>query len=101
MAVLMYSLSIAMIDRTKRNQLAQALRDLLSGRIDKLAFDDLDLPGNITESDDEALFQVFYYVWCFYDDFRSHQLRLTDGQRLDFKRCIVFLHSDFEYEWPR
>jgi hypothetical protein len=37
-----------MIDRPKRDQLAQALRQLLSGRIDNLAFDDLDCPGNIT-----------------------------------------------------
>lgn len=37
-----------MIDRPKRDRLAQALRQLLSGRIDNLAFDDLDCPGNIT-----------------------------------------------------
>lgn len=89
-----------MIDRTKRNQLAQALRNLLSGRIDNLAFDDLDGKSLVTITEDRALFEIFYYVWGHYDDFRSHPLDLTDGQRLDFKRCIVFLHSDVEYEWP-
>jgi hypothetical protein len=40
-------------------------------------------------------------VWPCYDDFRSHPLQLTDGERLDFKRCILFLHSDAEFEWLR
>jgi len=90
-----------MIDRVKRDRLAQALRQLLSGRIDNLAFDDLDCPGNVTDSDDRALFEVFYSVWPNYDDFRSHPMRLTDGQKLDFERCVIFLHSDQEFEWPR
>ena len=90
-----------MIDRFKRDRLAEALRHLLSGRIHNLAFDDLDCPGAITDSNDRALFEVFYSVWTCYDDFHSHPLQLTDGQKLDFKRCILFLHSDAEFEWPR
>src|SRR6266404_680015 len=89
-----------MIDRIKRDRLAQALRQLLSGRIDNLTFDDLDCPGNITNSDDQALFEIFYSVWPTYDDFKSHPMRLTEGQKLDFKRCVIFLHSDYEFEWP-
>jgi hypothetical protein len=89
-----------MIDRPNRDRLAEALRHLLSGRIDNLAFDDLDCPGGITDSDDRAIFEVFYAVWPCYDDFHSHPLQLTDGQRLDFKRCILFLHSDNEFDWP-
>jgi hypothetical protein len=90
-----------MIDRAKRDQLAEGLRRLLSGRIDNLTFDDLDCPGDITNSEDRALWEVFYSVWPHYDDFHSHPLQLTDGQRLDFERCILFLHSDAEFEWPR
>ncbi len=86
-----------MIDRVARDQLAEALRRLLSGRMDNLAFDDLALSE---DSADPALFHIFYAVWPCYDDFRSHPLRLTEGQRLDFLRCVVFLHTDFEYEWP-
>ncbi len=89
-----------MIDRPNRDRLAEALRHLLSGCIDNLAFDDLDCPGGITESEDRAIFEVFYAVWPCYDDFHSHPLQLTDGQRLDFKRCILFLHSDNEFDWP-
>jgi hypothetical protein len=69
--------------------------------MDNLAFDDLDCPGNITNSEDRALFEIFYAVWPHYDDFRSHPLELTDSQRLDFTRCILFLHSDAEFEWPQ
>jgi len=90
-----------MIDRQKRDRLAQAIRQLLSGRIDNLAFNDLDCPGNVTDSDDRALFEIFYSVWPHYDDFRSHPFRVTDGQKLDFERCVIFLHSDCEFEWPQ
>lgn len=90
-----------MIDRSKRNQLAEALRHLLSGQMDNLAFDELDCPGNISNSEDQAIFEIFYAVWPHYDDFQSHALELTDRQRLDFKRCILFLHSDDEFEWPK
>jgi hypothetical protein len=44
--------------------------------------------------------EVFYSVWLCYDDFHSHPLLLTDGEQLDFKRCILFLHSDNEFDWP-
>lgn len=90
-----------MIDRLQRDRFAEALRHLLSGQMDNLTFGDLDGPGGVTGSDDRALHEVFYAVWPAYDDFRSHPLRLTDGQRLDFKRFVLFLHSDSEFEWPR
>jgi hypothetical protein len=90
-----------MIDQPKRDRLAQALRQLISGRIDNLTFDDLDCPGGITVSNDPALFEIFYSVWYYYDDFRSHPMQLADEQRLGFERCVLFLHSDYEFEWPR
>lgn len=27
-------------------------------------------------------------------------MQLTNGQRLDFERCVIFLHSDCEFERP-
>jgi hypothetical protein len=89
-----------MIDRTKRGRLAEAMRQLLSGCMDNLAFDDLDCRGGVTDSKDRALPEIFYSMWLCYDDFHSHPLELTEGQRLDLKRCILFLHSDVEFEWP-
>jgi len=88
-----------MVDRAKRDKLAEKLRHLLSGRIDNLQFDALDEDDSLN-SEDEVISRIFYSMWRFYDDFRSHPLRLTEGQRHDFIRCIVFLHSDLEYEWP-
>ena len=86
-----------MVDRAKRDLLAQALRQLISGRIDNLQFDDLD--DERLQSDDRVIHEIFYSMWLHYDDFRSHALSLTEGQRLDFVRCILFLHSDLEFEW--
>ena len=97
---LTFSFGRSMIDHFKRDRLAEALRHLLSGRMDNLTFDDLDCPGDITNSEDRSLFEIFYAVWPHYDDFRAHPLQLTDGQQLDFKRCIAFLHSEAEFEWP-
>jgi len=88
-----------MVDRAKRDILAEKLRHLLSGRIDNLQFDTLD-EGDVLNSEDRVLREVFQSMWFFYDDFRSHPIRLTDGQRLDFVRAILFLHSDLEFEWP-
>ncbi|MCB8932554.1 MAG: hypothetical protein H6534_03835 [Chthonomonadaceae bacterium] len=84
-----------MVDREARDRLAEGLRRLLSGRIDNLEFDDLE----DWATTDRALDAIFSAAWLHYDDFRSHPLRLTGGQRLNLMRCIVFLHTDFEYEW--
>ena len=90
-----------MIDRPKRDRLAQALRQLVNGRITNIAFDDLDSPGDVTHSEDGALFDIFYYVWHFYDDFRVHPLDLTPEQRRTFLRCVLFLRSDYKYHWHK
>ena len=84
-----------MIDIEARSQFAQALRQLLTGTINNVEFDHL----NIEDSSDPGVYAIWYSVWLCYDDFAVHELRLTDGQILDFKRCILFLHSDLEYEW--
>lgn len=90
-----------MIDRQSRDRLAQDLRRLLSGRMDNLAFDDLDGPMGITGSGDRAVWEIFHFVWRHYDDFHSHPLQLTEVQERAFKRCIIFLHSDLEFGWSR
>ena len=42
--------------------------------------------------------------WGLYDDTRQHKLvgqdKLSDENLKTIARCILFLHSDFEYEWP-
>lgn len=85
-----------MIDRPARQHLAESMRQMLAGTIDNLEFDYRELE----ESEDAGVQEIWYGVWLCYDDFTSHTLRMTDGQILDCKRCIIFLHSDLEYEWP-
>lgn len=69
---------------------------MLAGTIDNLEFDYRDLES----SKDAGVKAIWYGVWLCYDDFKSHPLNMTDGQILDCKRCILFLHGDLEYEWP-
>jgi len=43
------------------------------------------------------------YLWTFYDDGSKYFLNIKE-QKPDavplFERCIAFLNSDLEYEWP-
>jgi hypothetical protein len=87
-----------MIDRDSRDKLAESLRHLVSGTMKNLDFDDLDFDGT-TGSSDPAIFAIFHQSWHFYDDFHNHSIELTDGTRRDVARWIMFLYSDFEFEW--
>ena len=84
-----------MINIEGRKKLAQALRSLISGSITNLQFDDLDFGSK----NDPAIDHIWLTAWGTYDDFHEHPLRLTEGQVSDFKRCIIFLHTDLEFEW--
>jgi len=84
-----------MIDIEGRKKLAQALRNLISGSISNLQFDSLDFGAK----NDPGIDHIWLSAWGTYDDFHEHSMRLTGGQISDFKRCIIFLQTDFEYEW--
>jgi len=88
-----------MIDRVNRNRLAQSVRQLVSGRMTNLEFDELDVDGT-ADSGDPAIREVSHYIWHFYDDFKVHRLEISNGTRQDFSRAILFLHSNLEFEWP-
>jgi hypothetical protein len=93
-----------MVDRDARNQLAQALRQFLSCRINNDRFDDLDAEHHWHASDDEAVRQSYDLAYSLYDDLTPHFLRgkfaLSDDEHADMLRCILFLHTDHDYEWP-
>jgi hypothetical protein len=89
------------IDRLSRDNLAERLRQLASGSITNFAFEQRE----IGSSRDAAIHAIeFRLAWPHYDDFVEHRLdggfRLTDGQRRDFARSVLFLKSDLEYRWP-
>ena len=88
-----------MIDREARDSAAEILRQFFSGR-----FSQFDFVEKFPGSKDPALRAVDHTVWCFYDDFREHKMtdefKLTPEWRRIIARWVMFLHSDFEYEWP-
>jgi hypothetical protein len=90
-----------MIDKDQRRALCELLRHLATGQISNDQFEDR-LPAC---SDDPAIFEIRHQAWFLYSDLREHRLvgkdRLSDEDRRTIARWILFLLSDFEYEWPR
>ena len=91
-----------MIDRDARNNLAESLRHLVSGRITNDQFEEA---AWWVESDDAAVDAVKWQAWQLYSDLREHRLTgrdaVSESDRRIVARFILFLHSDLEYEWPR
>jgi hypothetical protein len=87
-----------MVDRIKRDFLIEKFRDLLSGNITNLEYDDLE--NEFISDNDPAAWLIWEKTWHLYDDFKEHKVELTEDGRQYFARCILFLHSDLEYEWP-
>ena len=89
-----------MVSLSERRVLALALRRLASGRSSNDDFD-ADCP---TASSDRALQAVSWAGWTLYSDYYNYRLRghrsLSPETLEAVARCVVFLHSDLEYEWP-
>ena len=91
-----------MIDRESRTQLAELTRHLVAGRITNDEFED----RISLNSADPAVWEIFLSgPWYLYSDNREYRLtvkyRLLKGTRHDVARWILFLKTDFEYEWPQ
>jgi len=90
-----------MIDRDARNELAEALRHLLSGQFTNDQFDE----AAPIESDDPVIKEVREQAWFLYSDLYEHKLTgrhtLSNSDRRITSQFILFLHSNLEYEWPR
>ena len=93
-----------MIERIPRNQYAQLLRNFLAGKTDNFQYEDLF--AQLEFESDEGINQIFCDVWHYYCDFRRHKLNEQGGgfesgeNKQAIIRFILFLHSEFEYEWP-
>ncbi len=89
-------------DRPDRIILAEAMRQFASGTITNDQFEDL-CPKN--SHDDLAIGELFNVCWLLYDDMHEHKMRgryrLGKFQREIFARCVLFLHTDLEYEWGK
>ncbi|WP_143707314.1 hypothetical protein [Uliginosibacterium sp. TH139] len=91
-----------MIDRLARDKFAELLRHLVAGQISNDEFED-NLPLG---SSDRAVSAIFWNgAWMLYDDMREYKLtgkyRLPRDAKREVARWILFLKTDFEYEWPR
>jgi hypothetical protein len=94
-----------MVDRVARDKFAQLLRHLAAGNLTNGAYEDAaHLILMDADRKDRALRAIYSRVWYFYDDTRVHLLRdkhaLTDAGQHAVARWVLFLHCDFEYEWP-
>ncbi|MBX7073924.1 MAG: hypothetical protein K1X71_12315 [Pirellulales bacterium] len=93
-----------MIDREARRQVAELLRHLGSGAITNDYFDD-HAKSIARQSQDLGVRKVDEWAWYLYAEVNCSRFRgryrLPNDFRTDLARCVVFLHSDCEYEWPR
>ena len=89
-----------MLDRPSRDKAATMIRRLASGR---LAASDYDVDRDF-KSADEGVRAVLDAGWGLYSDYRDYRLRGEDALPPEgmaaVARCVLFLKTDLEYEWP-
>ena len=93
-----------MVDQEARRTYAELVRQFISSRMTndeyEEKFEQLKL-----ENLDPAVYEIFYQVWGLYDDYSTH--RMTGDYHLDrvgrrqIAQAVLFLQSDYEYQWPR
>lgn len=106
-----------MVDTERRRKLALHLRHLSVGLITNDDFEEA-IADDVTngwlpeqyyhseeaKSDDPIIQPMLELCWGLYDDTRQHKLTKSDELTQEalkiIARCILFLRSDREYEWP-
>jgi hypothetical protein len=89
-----------MVNRQKRAIAKHLVEGFAGGKITNREIDN-DFP---TDKNDPALDNIWRHLWFLWDDFHTHTLRgryspTSEGHDM-MARCIAFLDSDLEYEWP-
>jgi hypothetical protein len=90
------------VDRKARDKFAELLRHFVAGQITNDEFEN-QAP---LSSKDLAIGEIWWIaVWPLYDDFEEHTLtekyRVLDDERREIAKCVLFLKTDQEYQWPR
>ena len=89
-----------MVDRAKRDSARDVLRDFIDC---KLTNDEFFVQFPRSE-DDSALRGISSRVWMLYSDLHRHKLNgkhePNTETRAMLDRCVLFLDSDLEFEWP-
>jgi hypothetical protein len=106
-----------MVDKERRQKLALHLRHLAVGLISNDDFES-NLIDDVTNGwlpeqyyrakeakfDDKIIQPMLELCWGLYDDTRNHKLKgadkLSEGALKVIARCILFLRSEQEYQWP-
>jgi hypothetical protein len=87
-----------------RKRLSIVLRQLASGQLSNYKFEDAYIDDTVGMGDRGA-WEIYKFVWMFYDDLYEHRLRakhrLSPLQRRVFAQCVLFLRSDLPYEWDK
>lgn len=89
------------MNRQERNLLAENIRHYLCGLITNHEF--IERTEHLIGSKDKAVVEVWWSFWHTYDDMCQHyhagQFKLNDEDMQTVKRYILFLKSDYVYEW--
>jgi hypothetical protein len=91
-----------MVDRISRDRAFQALKRFVDRRATN---DEFELEyAEASPTEDRAIQAIDTMVWHFFSDSRVHRLTGQDeptpeGRAL-LQRCLDFLRTDHEYEWP-
>jgi hypothetical protein len=92
-----------MVDRELRTQLSQDLRWLVTGRITNFDFDDA-YSDRYIDSQDRAVVEIAECGHGLYSDTSTYRLKgrysIDRPTRRSVARCILFLRSNHEYDWP-
>jgi hypothetical protein len=90
-----------MVNRGKRDLARRLVEKFLACGITS---DDFVNEYPCQEKEDRVILAIYDRFWGFWDDRHTHTLtgkhRLNPEATALFERCIAFLNSDFEYEWP-
>jgi hypothetical protein len=89
-----------MVNRQKRSAAKRLVEGFAGGTLTSREIDN-DFP---TDKSDPALAAIWRQLWFLWDDFHTHTLTgrhaPTPDARAMMDRCMAFLESDLEYEWP-
>jgi len=89
-----------MVNRQARDTAAEVLREFRDGSISNREYE----RRYPRAKDDPALWGIYSQVWFCYSDSSEHGLTgkhaLTGEGRALINRCLLFLASNLEFEWP-
>jgi hypothetical protein len=88
------------IDKQARAKLSESLRHLVSGQITNVEFEN-NIPR---KSKDRAVNVIRRQAWLLYDGMKEYKLKgkyaVASKDKGEIARWLLFLKTNYEYEWP-